>query len=285
MLTSAQKYWEVTIPTPNKLPMREGEELIRIGELDPMAKGSFPVRMDRANAYTSSNWCTGLRNAQPSAIARLPDRVQYEREHARLRSYRCRACFFPLFRPDTSELGAQGKTDVAMLTVLRALSQHAEDPRKRPLVSASDFKVIYVAPMKALAAEIVRKMSKRLSWLGIVVKELTGDMQLTRAEIAATHFIVTTPEKWDVVTRKPEGDAELASVRFLSCSSVVHDRAAHRKFDYSSSTKFISCMTIGAPSLRASLLVRCVKSSPARRSFASSVSLLHCPTTSMLPTF
>ena len=27
-------------------------------------------------------------------------------------------------------------------------------------------------------------------------------MQLTKAEIAATQMIVTTPEKWDVVTRK-----------------------------------------------------------------------------------
>jgi antiviral helicase SLH1 len=51
------------------------------------------------------------------------------------------------------------------------------------------------------------------------VRELTGDMQLTRAEIAATHFIVTTPEKWDVVTRKPEGDVELASVR--NCDLVL----------------------------------------------------------------
>ena len=86
------------------------------------------------------------------------------------------------------------------------------------------------APMKALAAEIVRKLGKRLKWLAIQVKELTGvadicsqlimsnmwiasgDMQLTRAEIDETQIIVTTPEKWDVVTRKPTGEGELASV-------------------------------------------------------------------------
>jgi len=39
-----------------------------------------------------------------------------------------------------------------------------------------------------------------------------GDMQLTKAEIAETQIIVTTPEKWDVVTRKPTGEGELASV-------------------------------------------------------------------------
>jgi antiviral helicase SLH1 len=41
-------------------------------------------------------------------------------------------------------------------------------------------------------------------------------MQLTKAEMAQTQIIVTTPEKWDVVTRKPTGEGELAAVRGLS---------------------------------------------------------------------
>lgn len=90
--------------------------------------------------------------------------------------------------------------------------------------------------MKALASEIVRKLSKRLSWLAIQVRELTGasghhgpikpclrwdinlkigDMQLTKAEIAQTQIIVTTPEKWDVVTRNPAGKEGLAGVCFF----------------------------------------------------------------------
>lgn len=70
--------------------------------------------------------------------------------------------------------------------------------------------------MKALASEIVRKLGKRLKWLDIAVRELTGDMQLTKSEIAATQIIVTTPEKWDVVTRKPTGEGELAAVSILA---------------------------------------------------------------------
>lgn len=57
-------------------------------------------------------------------------------------------------------------------------------------------KVIYVAPMKALAQEVVAKFSERLASLRVTVRELTGDMQLTRDEIEHTHVIVTTPEKW-----------------------------------------------------------------------------------------
>jgi hypothetical protein len=42
--------------------------------------------------------------------------------------------------------------------------------------------------------------------------DVPGDMQLTKIEIAQTQIIVTTPEKWDVVTRKPTGEGELTSV-------------------------------------------------------------------------
>lgn len=40
--------------------------------------------------------------------------------------------------------------------------------------------------MKALAAEMTNYFSKRLEPLGITVKELTGDMQLTKGEILRT---------------------------------------------------------------------------------------------------
>ena len=39
-------------------------------------------------------------------------------------------------------------------------------------------------------------------------------MQMTKSEISETQIIVTTPEKWDVVTRKPTGEGELASVSY-----------------------------------------------------------------------
>lgn len=65
--------------------------------------------------------------------------------------------------------------------------------------------IVYVAPMKALAAEMASNFSRRLLPLGLSVRELTGDMQLTKSEIMETQMLVTTPEKWDVVTRKATG--------------------------------------------------------------------------------
>lgn len=40
--------------------------------------------------------------------------------------------------------------------------------------------------MKALASEMTANFSKRLSPLGVVVRKLTGDTQLTKNEIANT---------------------------------------------------------------------------------------------------
>lgn len=67
-----------------------------------------------------------------------------------------------------------------MMSILRTLSQnlHANSPPltspSTPVIARNDFKIIYVAPMKALAAEITRKIGKRLAWVGIKVRELTG---------------------------------------------------------------------------------------------------------------
>jgi antiviral helicase SLH1 len=47
-------------------------------------------------------------------------------------------------------------------------------------------------------------------------------MQLTRTEIIKTQIIVTTPEKWDVVTRKSNGDTDLVEKVKLLIIDEVH---------------------------------------------------------------
>jgi len=96
-----------------------------------------------------------------------------------------------------------GKTNVALLCIMHEIEKHID--KQTWTLKDNDFKMIYISPMKALAAEIVDKFSTKLKPLKILVKELTGDMQLTKQEIQDTHIIVTTPEKWDVITRKSDG--------------------------------------------------------------------------------
>ncbi|KAI0254907.1 Sec63-domain-containing protein [Lactifluus subvellereus] len=177
-------YEEIVVPPAKKVPPRATERLIPVDELDDLAKRSFP-------GYSSLN--------------------------------RMQSIIYPTAYGSNENM--LGKTDVAMLTILRVLNQHRTQSKLESLpasIRREDFKIIYVAPMKALAAEIVRKFAKRLQWLGIRVRELTGDMQLTKGEIAETQIIVTTPEKWDVVTRKPTGEGEIASKLKLLIIDEVH---------------------------------------------------------------
>lgn len=111
-----------------------------------------------------------------------------------------------------------GKTDVAMLSILHCLDDFYEGDK----LQTSRFKMVYMAPMKALATEVVAKFSKRLKPFGVRVREWTGDMQLTRSEIDETQIFVTTPEKWDVVTRKDHSDVKLIEKLKLVLIDEVH---------------------------------------------------------------
>ena len=108
-----------------------------------------------------------------------------------------------------------GKTNVALLSVMQQVGSCVENG----VLDRDKLKMVYIAPMKALAQELVGKFSKSLAPLGLQVREYTGDMQLTKREILMTQLIVTTPEKWDVVTRKGS-DALVQSVGLLIIDEV-----------------------------------------------------------------
>uniref|UniRef100_A0A0G4G6Z2 Uncharacterized protein n=1 Tax=Chromera velia CCMP2878 TaxID=1169474 RepID=A0A0G4G6Z2_9ALVE len=115
-----------------------------------------------------------------------------------------------------------GKTNVAMLTMLNVIGQYR---LKGGGLDLAGFKIIYISPMKALVAEQVLSFSQRLEPYGISVRELTGDINLTREQIAETQVIVTTPEKWDIVTRKAGERAFTQLVRLVIIDEVhlLHD--------------------------------------------------------------
>ncbi len=89
----------------------------------------------------------------------------------------------------------------------------------------SHVQIVYVAPMKALVQEMVLNLTQRLEGLGITVKELTGDQQLTKGQIQQTQIIVTTPEKWDIITRKAGDRTYTQLVRLLIMDEIhlLHD--------------------------------------------------------------
>ncbi|GAA5954365.1 hypothetical protein JCM8115_004564 [Rhodotorula mucilaginosa] len=188
-------YEEVTIPAPKAVPFRFDEKLRPISEMDPWGRRTF-------HAYKTLN-----------RLQSIVYPVAYTSNENML------VC---------APTGA-GKTDVALLTILRCLSTLVSSPltsmsEAPKLPPPASFKIVYVAPLKALAAEVTLKFAKRLSWAGIKVRELTGDMKLTKKEVDETAIIVTTPEKWDVVTRRGAGssDSEVAEKVKLLIIDEVH---------------------------------------------------------------
>jgi pre-mRNA-splicing helicase BRR2 len=73
--------------------------------------------------------------------------------------------------------------------------------------------------------EVVKNFSDRLGPYGINVRELSGDSSLTRQQISETQLLVTTPEKWDVVTRQGEGRAFTQLVKLVIIDEIhlLHD--------------------------------------------------------------
>ncbi|KAJ2617252.1 activating signal cointegrator 1 complex subunit 3, partial [Coemansia sp. RSA 1804] len=102
--------------------------------------------------------------------------------------------FHTLYRqPHNALVGAptgSGKTVAAELAMWWAFREHP------------DRKVVYIAPLKALVKERVADWRRRLAGpMRRTLVELTGDVAPDPESIRSADIIVTTPEKWDGVSR------------------------------------------------------------------------------------
>ncbi|KAH6557100.1 hypothetical protein KP509_1Z134800 [Ceratopteris richardii] len=175
-------YEEVRVPATPTAQLMPGEQLIKIAELDDFAQTAF-------EGYETLN----------RIQSRIFNTAYYSNENILV----------------CAPTGA-GKTNIAMITVLHEIGKHF----RNGILQKGDFKIVYVAPMKALAAEMTDAFSKRLGPLNVLVRELTGDMQLSKRELEDTQMIITTPEKWDVITRKSSDMAMAGLVKLLIIDEV-----------------------------------------------------------------
>ena len=177
-------YEEINVPAREPGPIAAGERSVAIEELDEWAQPAF---------------------RDISTLNRIQSKIFPQAYHTNDNLLVC------------APTGA-GKTNIAMLTILHEIGLHIDENGE---YLPEDFKIVYVAPMKALAAEVTDAFSRRLAPLNIVVAELTGDTQMSKRELEETQMIVTTPEKWDVITRKG-GEVSIASTLRLLIIDEVH---------------------------------------------------------------
>ena len=94
-----------------------------------------------------------------------------------------------------------GKTVLLELAILKVL--RGSNPERN--------KIIYIAPMKALCHERCQDWKRKFAYLNFTCNELTGDTayseigHIKQSNIMYVYLLmqsVTTPEKWDSVTRR-----------------------------------------------------------------------------------
>lgn len=184
-------YEEIMVPAPVPKPFEDNESLITIDTLPDWAQLAFAGM-------------TSLNRVQ----SRLYETMLFSERNVLL----------------CAPTGA-GKTNVALLAILQVMSQYRNP--ENGVLRLDEFKVVYVAPMKALVQEMVGSFSQRLQGYGVRVAELTGDRMLTRQQLRETQIIVTTPEKWDIITRKAtdESDSIVRTVRLMIFDEIhlLHD--------------------------------------------------------------
>ncbi|XP_058831957.1 probable ATP-dependent DNA helicase HFM1 [Topomyia yanbarensis] len=90
-----------------------------------------------------------------------------------------------------------GKTAIFELAMIRLLMK-LEDAKY-----IGDFKVIYIAPIKALCAEKFNQWREKFDRLGVKSAEVTGDTEFRDFwDLPDCNLILTTPEKWNSITRR-----------------------------------------------------------------------------------
>lgn len=126
-------------------------------------------------------------------------------------------CFNPIYRKDDnfvlSAPTGSGKTVVMELAICRLIST----------IKDSQFKVVYQAPTKSLCSERFRDWRAKFSTLDLQCAELTGDTdQAQLRNVQHASIIITTPEKWDSMTRKWKDHSRLMQLVKLFLIDEVH---------------------------------------------------------------
>lgn len=86
-----------------------------------------------------------------------------------------------------------------------------------------NFKIVYQAPTKSLCSERAKDWEKKFRHLNLQCVELTGDTSPGQVRrVGGASIIVTTPEKWDSITRKWADHRKLLDMIRLVLIDEVH---------------------------------------------------------------
>ena len=106
-----------------------------------------------------------------------------------------------------------GKTAILEMAICRMVSSF----------QSGHYKMVYMAPTKSLCSERQRDWTPKFAPLDLQCAELTGDTdQAQLRNVQNASIIITTPEKWDSMTRKWKDHAKLMQLIKLFLIDEVH---------------------------------------------------------------
>ncbi|KAJ4381624.1 ATP-dependent DNA helicase MER3 [Didymella sp. IMI 355093] len=165
----------------------------------------------------------GLSHAPPTVqgiplvpVTALPDRLRTVFPFPNFNAVQSK-CFDQVFKSDNnfvlSSPTGSGKTAILELAICRAVASN----------STGQYKVVYQAPTKALCSERQRDWDRKFTQIGLKCAELTGDSDGSDLRnVQSANIIITTPEKWDSLTRKWKDHERLMRLIKLFLIDEVH---------------------------------------------------------------
>ena len=146
----------------------------------------------------------------------LPDRFRHVFPYELFNAAQSK-CFACIYKGDdnvvVSAPTGSGKTALLELAICKVVESHG----------SGQFKIVYQAPTKSLCSERMRDWQKKFSHLNLPCAELTGDTsQAEMSKVGNASIIVTTPEKWDSITRKWKDYSKLLQMVKLFLIDEVH---------------------------------------------------------------
>ncbi|CCH43602.1 hypothetical protein BN7_3155 [Wickerhamomyces ciferrii] len=107
-----------------------------------------------------------------------------------------------------------GKTVLFELAILKLLNFESD---------TNNLKILYIAPTKSLCLEKENDWRSKFSTFGLTVGALTSDTSFTETDkVKKANIIITTPEKWDLMTRKWNDYSKLFKLIKLLLVDEIH---------------------------------------------------------------
>ena len=186
------------------------------GESHPHSPEKLPMASQRRQKSAFKQLPVSIRGIVLVSVHELPDKYRSIFPFPVFNAVQSK-CFHPVYNTDSnivlSAPTGSGKTVIMELAICRLLNC-LKDER---------FKVVYQAPTKSLCSEKFRDWNTKFHTLGLQCAELTGDTDHTQLRrVQNSQIIITTPEKWDSMTRKWKDHSRLMQLVKLFLIDEVH---------------------------------------------------------------